>query len=238
MKTSRSSRVVVAVAIVIAVFAAPALALDNQQASAGIKEALANATTGAVNVVGRPGGYFDDPAIKILLPSQLQPVAKGLRAIGAGAQVDKFEKSMNDAAEAAAPQAEPIFERAISNMSISDAQRIVTGGKTSATDYFRRKTSGELTAAFTPIVKQEMAKYSVTQQYESMVGKYQSGSALGGLLGGGALGGLSGKFDLDSYVVRKSLDGLFYMAGQEEAKIRTNPAAQVTPLLREVFGGR
>jgi Protein of unknown function (DUF4197) len=211
----------------------PALALDNQQASAGIKEALTNATNGAVNLVGRPGGYFDNPAIKILLPSQLQPVEKGLRAIGAGAQVDKFEKSMNDAAEAAAPKAEPIFEKAIRGMSISDAERIVDGGKTSATDYFRRKTSGELTTAFTPIVKQAMAKYSVTQQYESLMGKYQSGSALGGLLGG-----MTGKFDLDSYVVHKSLDGLFYMVGQEERKIRTNPAAQVTPLLREVFGGK
>lgn len=217
----------------LALLAAPraTMALDSQQASAGIKEALSSATSGAVRLVGRPGGYFDDPAIKILLPSQLQPVAKGLRAIGAGAQVDKFEKSMNEAAEAAAPKAEPIFENAIRSMSISDAEGIVRGGKTSATDYFRRKTSAQLTEAFTPIVKQEMAKYSVTQQYETLMGKSQSGI-------GGLLGGMSAKFDLDSYVVRKSLDGLFYMVGQEEQKIRTDPAAQVTPLLRQVFGGK
>lgn len=211
--------------------ASRAVALDNSQAAAGIKEALTNATSGAVNLVGRPDGYFDNPAIKILLPSQLQPMEKGLRAVGAGAQVDKFEKSMNDAAAAAAPKAAPIFEQAISGMSISDAQGIVAGGKTSATNYFRRKTSGQLTAAFTPIVKQAMAKYSVSQQYESLMGKYQSGSGLGGLIGG-----MTEKFDLDSYVVRKSLDGLFYMVGQEERKIRTDPAAQVTPLLRQVFG--
>jgi hypothetical protein len=229
----RQAALVLFVAVLLVTGRGPALALDSQQASAGIKEALSNATTGAVNLVGRPGGYFNDPAIKILLPAQLQPVEKGLRAIGAGAQVDKFEKSMNSAAETAAPKAEPIFEKAIRNMSIGDAQRIVMGGKTSATNYFREKTSGELTQAFTPIVKQAMAKYSVTQQYESLMGKYQSGSALGGLLGG-----TTGNFDIDSYVVHKSLNGLFYMIGQEEAKIRTNPAAQVTPLLREVFGGR
>ena len=212
---------------------AAAFALDNPQAAAGLKEALANSTTGAVNLVGRPGGYLNDQAIKILLPRQLKPVETGLRAIGAGPQIDKFVLSMNQAAESAAPKAAPIFAAAIRNMTFTDAQQIVSGGGTSATNYFKAKTSRELTDAFTPIVKQAMAQYAVTRQYDALMGKYQSGSALGGLLGG-----TSEKLDIDHYVVAKSLDGLFYMVGQEERKIRTNPAAQVTPLLRAVFGGK
>lgn len=226
------ARAVLALFVLVLLAATAALALDNLQAADGLKEALVDSTTGAVNLVGRPGGYFNDQAIKILLPSQLKPVETGLRAIGAGPQIDKFVLSMNRAAESAAPKAVPIFEDAISKMTFSDAQRIVTGGGTSATDYFKAKTSGELTDAFTPIVKQSMATYSVTKQFDALMGKYQSGSALGGLMGG-----MGEKFDIDHYVVEKSLDGLFYMVGQEERKIRTNPAAQVTPLLREVFGG-
>ena len=222
-----------ALAAMVLIAATAAFALDNLQAAAGLKEALENSTVGAVNLVGRPGGYFNDAAIKILLPRQLRPVETGLRAIGAGPQIDKFVLSMNRAAENAAPKAVPIFEDAISKMTFSDAQRIVTGGGTAATDYFKAKTSGELTDAFTPIVKQSMAEYSVTKQYDALMGKYQSGSALGGLLGGATQ-----KVDIDHYVVEKSLDGLFYMVGQEERKIRTNPAAQVTPLLRAVFGGK
>jgi len=211
-----------------------ALALDNLQATDGLKEALSNATSGAAGLLGRPGGYFDNAAVKILLPKSLQPVATGMRALGLGPQIDKFVLSMNQAAEAAAPKAVPIFQNAITGMSFGDAQRIVSGGGTSATDYFKAKTSGELTDAFTPIVKQAMQKYSVSQQYEKLMGKSQSSSPLGALLGGGA----GQKLDIDHYVVSKALDGLFYEVGQEERKIRTNPAAQVTPLLRQVFGSK
>ncbi len=203
------------------------------QAAEGLKEALSHATVDAVHLTGRPGGYFDDAAIKILLPHQLKPIETGLRAIGYGPKIDQFVLSMNRAAEAAAPKAEPIFEGAIEKMTFSDAQRIVTGGGHSATDYFKAKTSDELRAAFAPIVKKTMAEYSVTEQYDDLVAHYQSGSmGLGGLLGGVTKG-----FDINNYVVEKSLDGLFYVVGQEEVKIRTNPAAQVTPLLRQVFGG-
>ncbi len=118
-------------------------------------------------------------------------------------------------------------------MTITDAGRIISGGGHSATDYFKAKTSRELTVAFTPIVKKTMAQYEVTRQYDDLVGRYQSGPmALGGMLGS-----VTQNFDINSYVVQKSLDGLFYVIGQEEQKIRTNPAAQVTPLLRQVFGG-
>lgn len=234
---SRSSRAIVLASVLGAICliaaARAGFAFDNLQAASGLKEALANSTIGAVKLVGRPGGYFDDPAIKILLPSQLRPVETALRAIGWGPQIDRFVLSMNRAAESAAPKAEPIFEAAIRNMTFSDARRIVNGGDTAATDYFKAKTSRELTDAFTPIVKQSMAEYSVSKQYDALMGRYQSGSTFGGLLGGATQG-----FDIDHYVVEKSLDGLFYMVGQEERKIRTNPAAQITPLLRAVFGGK
>ncbi|MGH8014136.1 MAG: DUF4197 domain-containing protein [Candidatus Binataceae bacterium] len=208
-------------------------AVSNQQAATGIKQALSNGTAEAVSMLGKPGGYFNNSAIKITLPSQLKPLETGLRAIGYGPQLDKFVLSMNQAAEAAAPKAEPIFEQAIKTMTVTDAERIVTGGGTSATDYFKRKTTSQLTAAFTPIVSRTMDEYSVTRQYDQLSGKSHSG-----LLGAvSSFGGASQPFNLNSYVVHKSLDGLFYMIGQKERKIRTDPAAQVTPLLRTVFGG-
>lgn len=207
--------------------------VGDEQAAAGLREALLTSTVDAVHLTGRPNGYFGNAAIKILLPKPLRPVEAGLRTIGYGPQIDQFVLSMNRAAETAAPQAEPIFKKAITNMTFSDARRIVTGGGHSATDYFKAKTSGDLRDAFTPIVKKTMAQYSVTAQYDDLLGRSPSGT-----LGiGGILGGTSQSFDLTAYVVQKSLDGLFYMVGQEEQKIRTNPAAQVTPLLRQVFGG-
>jgi len=206
--------------------------VGENQAAAGLKEALATSVVDAVHLTGRPNGYFGDAAIKILLPQPLQPIETGLRAVGYGPKIDQFVLSMNRAAEAAAPKAEPIFKRAIENMTFGDAQRIVSGGGHSATDYFKAKTSGELTVAFTPVVKETMAEYSVTKQYDDLLNHYQTGP-----MGfGGLLGGVTQNFDLNSYVVRKSLDGLFYVVGQEEEKIRTNPAAQITPLLRQVFG--
>lgn len=208
-------------------------ATDSLQAAQGIKEALLTGAADAVQQTGRKDGFFGNTAIKILMPEKLRPVETGLRAIGYGPKIDDFVLSMNRAAEAAAPQAQPIFQKAIENMSFTDAQRIVSGGGHSATDYFKRKTSAELTAKFTPIVKQTMSQYAVVKQYDDLIGQYQSGPlAMGGLLGSS-----TPSLDINGYVVQKSLDGLFYMIGQQEQQIRTNPAAQVTPLLRQVFGG-
>jgi Protein of unknown function (DUF4197) len=210
--------------------------LENGQAASGLREALTTGTGNAINLIGRPGGYFSNPAIKIGFPKSLGLVETGLRGIGYGPQIDEFVRGMNSAAEAAAPKAQPIFIHAIESMSFSDAQRIVTQGGHSATDYFQRKTTPELTAAFTPVVKQEMAKYSVTKRYDDLIGHYQAGAvgSLGSMLGDGTA---KPSLDIDSYVVSKALDGLFYEVGQQEEKIRTNPAAQVTPLLKSLFGG-
>ena len=226
-------RVAAFCAVTLAMFFLAIPTVFAQDAAAGLKEALSTGTADAVNLLGRPGGYFTNPAVKIAFPQKLQMLDTALRGMGYGKQIDDLVLSMNRAAEAAAPKAQPIFLNAIQSMSFADAQRIVSRGGHSATDYFQRKTTPELTRAFAPIVKQTMAQNSVTRQYNDLLGKYQSGPmAMGGLLGGAAP-----SLDINSYVVEKSLDGLFYMVGQEEQKIRTNPAAQVTPLLKQVFGG-
>jgi Protein of unknown function (DUF4197) len=159
------------------------------------------------------------------MPSQLQPIEKGLRAVGYGPQLDELVLSMNRAAERAAPAAKPIFLEAITAMSFDDARKIVTGSPTAATEYFKGKTSEKLTAAFQPVVAQTMREVGVTRQYQELMGRAQAIPFL-----------KSQTFDLDHYVVAKSLDGLFFVLGQEEQKIRTNPAARATDLLKQVFG--
>jgi hypothetical protein len=204
---------------------AQARGLSDATIASGLKEALQVGTQNAVSVTGRPDGYFQNAAIKILMPSQLQPIEKGLRAVGYGPQLDELVLSMNRAAERAAPAAKPIFLEAITAMSFDDARKIVTGSPTAATEYFKGKTSEKLTAAFQPVVAQTMGEVGVTRQYQELMGRAQAIPFL-----------KSAPFDLDRYVVGKSLDGLFYVLGQEEQKIRTNPTARATDLLKQVFG--
>jgi hypothetical protein len=199
---------------------------DSKTAS-GLKEALQVGTDRAVDLTGTADGFFRNEAIKILLPEKLRSVEKGLRVAGMGAKIDEFELSMNRAAEKAAPAARAIFKSALMKMTFNDARKILTGGGTSATEYFKANTSDKLTAAFRPTVESAMADTGVVMQYKQLMG------------GGFSLPfGHSQTFDITDFVVGKSLDGLFYMVGQEEKNIRTNPAAQITPLLKEVFGKR
>jgi hypothetical protein len=158
------------------------------------------------------------------MPKNLQTLEKGLRVVGYGPQLDEFVLSMNRAAERAAPQAKEIFWDAISEMTIDDARKILSGNETAATDYFKSKTSGKLTAAFRPVVEKSMNDVGVTRQYKDLVGRYESIPFASSVV-----------FDIDSYVVSRAIDGLFYVVGQEERKIRTNPAARVSDLLKEVF---
>jgi hypothetical protein len=204
---------------------AQARGLSDATIASGLKEALQVGTQNAVSLTGRPDGYFQNAAIKILMPSQLQPIKKGLRAVGYDPQVDELVLSMNRAAERAAPAAKPIFLEAITAMSFDDARKIVTGSPTGATEYFKGKTSEKLTAAFQPVVAQTMREVGVTRQYQELMGRAQAIPVL-----------KSAPFDLDRYVVGKSLDGLFYVLGEEEQKIRTNPTARATDLLKQVFG--
>jgi hypothetical protein len=144
--------------------------LDNGQAASGLNEALTIGTGDAINLIGRAGGYFSNPRSRSISQEAWGCLKAGLRRIGYGPQIDEFVCGMNSAAEAAASMAKSIFIHAIDSMSFSDARRIVSQGGHSATDYFQRETMPELTAAFTPLVKQEMAKYSVTKQYDVFSG--------------------------------------------------------------------
>jgi hypothetical protein len=198
---------------------------DSGQTASGLKEALEVGTKNTVSLTGKPDGFFRNESIKILLPEKLHVVEKGLRLAGQGQLVDDFVLSMNRAAERAAPAANSIFQDAIKQMTFVDARSILTGGETAATNFFREKTSDQLRVAFRPPVKSAMEEAGVTQRYQAMTGQLKSMPF-----------GHTPSFDLDEYVVTKTLDGLFYVLGQEEKKIRTNPAAQVTPLLRQVFG--
>lgn len=199
--------------------------LGDDKIISGLKEALRIGTENTVHLTGNPDGFLKNEAIKILLPEKLQSMDNALRLAGLGPQVDEFVVSMNRAAEQAAPLAKPIFKEAVTNMSFDDAKKILNGGNTAATDYFKGKTRDQLAIAFKPEVEKTMNQVGVTTQYKQLVGQYTAFPFVKGPA-----------FDVDDYVVGKSLDGLFYTLAQEEQKIRTNPAARVTDLLKEVFG--
>jgi hypothetical protein len=198
--------------------------LSDAKIGSGLKDALKVGTENAVNLTGRADGYFANQAIKILMPQKLRTLDSGLRAVGYGPKVDEFVLSMNRAAEQAAPHAKKIFWDAVGEMTFDDARKILNGPQTAATDYFKAKTTDKLTAAFRPIVDQSMSQVGVTRQYKELVGRAQAIPFM-----------KMESLDLDSYVTGKALDGLFYVVGQEEIKIRTNPAARTTDLLKEVF---
>jgi hypothetical protein len=198
---------------------------DQSTTVAGLKEALSIGTRNAVADVSKVNGYFGNKAIKILMPEKLDTVAKVLRKVGYGKEVDDFELSMNRAAEKAAPRAKSIFVDAIKGMTIDDARKILAGGDTAATDYFKEKTHAKLYTAFEPVISSSLDEVGATRSYKSMMAKYESVPFVS-----------KQSLDLDRYVTEKALDGLFYMVGQEEKKIRQDPAARVTDLLKTVFG--
>lgn len=199
--------------------------LGEVKIGAGLKEALKVGTENAVSFTGKTDGYFMNQAIKILMPEKLRRMEQALRTVGYGQQLDEFVLSMNRAAERAAPAAKQIFWDAIGAMTIDDAGKILGGSDTAATEYFKDKTSGKLADAFRPVVEQAMNEVGVTRRYKELVGRFQAIPFM-----------KAEALDLDQYVVGKAMDGLFFTVGEEEKKIRTNPAARTTDLLKEVFG--
>lgn len=199
--------------------------LDESTTISGLKEALAIGTENAVQNVSQVDGYFGNSLIKILMPEKIQNVADVLGKLGFQKEVDEFVLSMNRAAEKAAPEAASIFGDAIREMTIQDAVGILNGGDTAATDFFEEKTHDRLYGAFKPIISSSMDEVGATKSYKNMMGRYETIPFMD-----------KQSLDLDHYVTDKSLDGLFYMVGQEEKKIRTDPAARVTDLLQTVFG--
>ena len=201
--------------------------LSEDEIVRGLKEALQVGTTKAVEVVSQVNGYYGNPRIKIPLPGEIQKVEKLLKAVGYGNQIDEFELSMNRAAEHAAPEAKRLFVDSIKKMSISDAQKILKGKDDEATLYFKEKTWNQLQEIFKPIVHKSMSQVGTTQSYQALEEKVHTIPFTDKL-----------NLDLDKYVTGKGLDGLFFMLAEEEKKIRPDPAARVTDLLKKVFGNR
>ncbi|MGH8441487.1 MAG: DUF4197 domain-containing protein [Nevskiaceae bacterium] len=190
----------------------------------GLKEALAVGTERAVGRIGVVDGFWRNAAINIPLPEQIRKVEKTLRTFGQGRTVDEFHLSLNRAAEAAVPEAAAIFGTAIRGMTLADARQILNGPSNAATEYFRGKTLPALTARFKPIVTKATASVGATRKYKDLAGrvaKYASGFQLQ---------------DLDTYVTDRALAGLFTTLADEELKIRQDPAARTTELLKRVFG--
>lgn len=215
-----------ACSLVSGVLAASGLAaLSNQDATDGLRQALAQGAEVAVSQLGRKNGYYGNPKVRIPLPASLEKGKAMLRQVGMSAQLDQLEVTMNQAAEAAVVEAKPVLVNAVKQMSVTDAKNILTGGDTAATDYFRRTTSEDLTARFLPIVKKHTDQLGVTQQYNQLA-KPVAGF---GLID-------QKQASLDGYVTQKALDGLFLMVAEEERAIRRNPVGQSSALLQKVFG--
>lgn len=200
--------------------------VQQSQIVEGLKQALTIGTQNSTNRLSAVDGFFADAAIKILMPPEAQQVEKTLRQFGLGSLVDKTILSLNRAAEDAAKSATPIFTDAIKQMTINDALGILQGGDFAATNYFKEKTTASLTDAFKPVINQSLNKVDATKYWSDMFSAYNKFSSK------------KVPTDLSAYVTQKAIDGIFHEVALEEQKIRKDPAAQVTDLLKKVFGGQ
>jgi len=227
MRKAIYKNIVILAAVTSMLLIAAAATADLEQGTiiSGLKEALSLSTEKAIALVGKTDGYFGNQAIKILMPEKMRMVTDALGKMGMQKQVDEFILSMNRAAEKAAPKAASIFGDAIKNMNLDDARKILNGGDTAATDYFKLKTSNSIYTEFKPIIAATMGEAGTTRLFENIMSKAKALPLMSGI-----------KFDLNDYVTKKSTDGLFVMLGQQEKMIRINPGARSRDLLKKVFG--
>jgi hypothetical protein len=200
-------------------------ALSNTEVINGLLQALEVGTKRTVDRLGKTNGFLKDPKVRIPIPDNLRTVEKGLRALGQDKYADEFIETMNHAAEDAVTTATPIFIDAIKNMSFDDARRILNGHDDAATRYFKKNTHTSLTEAFLPIVSKATDKAGVTSSYKKLVSK---ASFAGDYVNMQDL-------DIDRYVTGKALDGLYLILAEEEKRIRKDPVARSTELLKKVF---
>lgn len=200
--------------------------LSETQVGKAIREALSVGIDKAVAAASQKGGYLDNEAIKIKFPDKFSMIENGLRKAGMGEKIDEFEVSVNSAAEKAAPQAKEILLDALMDMSIDDAKNLLSGGDTAATDYFRKSSSDRLYEAFQPYIQNAMEEYRVTQAYNQVIESYSKIP----------LAKKPNLVSADKYAIDKALDGLFHLVAEQEKKIRTDPSARATELLKTVFG--
>ena len=199
--------------------------LSNADASSGVKAALEQGALAAVALLGQSGGFLNNPSVRVALPGYLNDAAQMMKRFGQGKRIEELETSLNRAAEAAVPMGKDLLIGAVQSMSVTDAKNILTGGDTSVTQFFSSKTRAPLGEKFLPVVTQATSQVGLAQQYNAFAGK--------------AVGfGLVKKEDarIEDYVTGKTLDGLFTVIGEEERKLRQNPAAAGSALLQKVFG--
>jgi hypothetical protein len=199
---------------------------SEEDAAAAIKEALVNGTTTGVKLLSQLDGYFGNPEIKIPFPPDAKIVDKKLRSMGMGKQVDEVILSINRAAEDAAKDAKDIFVSAIQAMTVKDAINIVNGADDAATQYLKRTTTRQLKAKFRPVIKASLDKVNATKYWTDLISTYNKIPFVEKV-----------NPDLTDYVTDKAIDGLFVMIAKEELKIRKDPVARTTELLKKVFGG-
>ncbi len=197
--------------------------LSNDDIISGLKEALRVGTDSSTKQLSKLDGFFGDAAVKILMPEEAKKAESTLRGLGLGSMVDKAILSMNRAAEDAASGVGNIFWTAIKGMSITDGLKILRGGDFAATDYLKSVTTRELTEKFRPVIEASLVKVDATKYWKDVFTKYNMFSAN------------KVNPDLTAYVTERALSGLFYNISLEEQKIRKDPAAQVTDILKKVF---
>ena len=200
--------------------------LTNAEIVSGLKQALEIGAQNSANQLSSLDGFFKNAAIKILLPQEAQKVEKTLRDLGMGGLVDKAILSVNRAAEDAAKSAAPIFVDAIKTMTIQDALGILRGGDFAATNYLKNKTTTPLTEAFRPVIESSLSKVGATKYWSDVFTTYNRFATT------------KINPDLAGFVTGKAMDGIFYQVGLEEQKIRKDPVARVTDLLKKVFGSK
>ena len=209
--------------------AGPALAqlegVTQREALAGLRAALERGSTAAVKALGRVDGFLGNPQVKIPLPASLARAERLARRLGFSNEVDELVVAMNRAAEAAVPEARQLLIDSVRKMTVQDAKGILTGGDTAATAYFKRVANTRLHDRFLPIVKSATEKVGVAQRYRD----FAEPAAAFGLI-------KTEHADLDEYVTQKALDGLYFMLGEEEKKIRKDPIGTGSAILRKVFG--
>lgn len=196
------------------------------EAGAGLKDALSVGVERAIQILGKEGGYLEDAQVRIPLPDTVRSVGNGLRAIGQDEIVDDFIATMNHAAERAVPKTVDIFTDTIKGMTLADAKGILQGPDDAATRYFQKQSTPQLIEAILPIVKDATEEVGVTSAYKELTGEVSFLSALSD----------DDALDLDRYITNRALDGLFLKLAEEEKRIRENPWARSTGLLKKVFG--
>lgn len=229
----------------------PTNSLTSQSsATSGVKEALSLGAQQAISLLGKEGGFLNNSAVKIPLPASLKPVATAAEKLGGKRYVDDFSKSMNTAATKAIPKTASILSDTISSMSVEDANAIVKGSNTAATDYFKTKSGTKLLSAIMPIIKESISENQVMSSYQSLK-EFAGGSSTTSSVSNNALVGQassiakgfgmgdavpSGDESIEDYIGRKTLDGLFYMIAEKEKALRSNPLSSGSSIIQQVFG--